>query len=118
MKLWLITEILENCLPVWEDVNKYADSDYAERIREDYAEQLSEAGLLEEFSTAMQTVYRRTELGELLLTISHKKAFNSQMNLGNVLEILNNWDSLWEEYENEDESQGKEVGTLMVKFNQ
>lgn len=118
MKLWLITAILENCLPVWEDVDKYADSDYAARIREDYASQLSDAGLLEEFSTAMQTVYRRTELGELLLTIAHKKAFNPQMDLDSVVEVLDNWEELWEQYENEDEVQDREVGTLMVRFNQ
>lgn len=115
MKLWLVDATIEGCYPVWTEIDSMSDTEYAARIREDYAEELIDAGLLEAVTTALHVVYRRTELGELLLTISNKKAFTPYMELEEVLEILNKWEDIWEEFEEEEEAD-KEVGTLLLRF--
>ena len=112
MKLWLVDRIIEGCYPVWEEIDNSTDTDYASRIREEYADTLVNAGLIEAVSQSIHVVYRRTELGELLLAISDKKAFNKYMELEEVLDILNNWDDLWESYEEDTEE--KETSSVVI----
>lgn len=114
MKLWLIDRIIEGCYPVWEEIDTSTDTDYASKIREEYADALVDAGLIEAVSHAIRVVYRRTELGELLLSISDKKAFNQYMELNEVLDILNNWDDLWKAYE--DKSDEKEADSIVIQL--
>lgn len=115
MKLWLIIDILGYCAACWEDVEHAPDSDYTTKIREEYADELILAGLIEGVSSGMRTIYRRTELGELLTMLAGNKPFYQYMELDDIVATLKDWDKIRDKYSSEEESDNSDVGMLVVR---
>lgn len=115
MKLWLIIDILGYCAACWEDVEQASDSDYTTKIRDEYADRLGFAGLIEGVSSGMRTIYRRTELGELLTMLAGNKPFHQYMELEDVVDTLKAWDKIRDKYSSEEESDNSDMGMLVVR---
>lgn len=114
MKLWLIVDILGYCAACWEDLEQISDAEYTTKIRQEYADKLLFAGLIECVSSGMRTIYRRTELGELLTMLAGNKPFHKYMELDDVVATLKDWDKIWDKYSEEDSSDSN-VGMLVLR---
>lgn len=114
MRLWLIIDILQYCSACWEEPEQHSDSESTTKIRESYADKLIDAELIESVSSGMRTVYRRTELGELLILLAGGRPFHQYMELEDVVATLKDWDNIREKY-SEEESSDSNLGMLLVR---
>lgn len=102
MRLWLLEGMLFTCHSVWSAINRLDDENIT-NLREDYADQLIYAGLIEGIPVSTGMAYRRTELGELLITVMHRKPFHRYMELDEIMEVLREWENRWQKYEDDDD---------------
>lgn len=102
MKLWLLEGMLFTCHSVWALINPLDDENVT-NLREDFADRLVAMGLIEGVPVSTGMAYRRTELGELLITIMHRRPFNRYMDMDEVMDILRDWDRLRLKYDNDEE---------------